>query len=341
MKILFDNQCFYLHGKGGISRYIANLIKSLQKIEGVEVIFQPHQVYEFFAHDKSFKTISIKGYNRFKLERNKKRDLAFVRENIDKVDWYFPTYYHPDFIQFLGKTPTALIIHDMIHEVLPNESNNADLHSSWKKAYIEKSSKYFTVSDNTKADLNHIYPATLDKTYIIYPGFFFEDIKSTPIVIPEKYFLYVGGRSFYKNFEMLLDKKVIDLCSTIVCVGGGQFSAGEKKKIKSLTAINHFIHLRPNQSELRFLYENASAYISTSKYEGFGLPVLEAIECGTKLILRDTKIYREITQNNAAYFSDAESLVEVLKDENNEQPQINTAEYNWNKSAQKLVDLLV
>lgn len=337
MKILFDNQCFYLHGKGGISRYISNLISELRKIPDIEIIFQDNAIYNYFVKNTPYKKVQFKGLNRLNLELNKVKDYNFVRKHINKVDWYFPTYYDPKFLKFTTSTKTGLIIHDMIHELLPNEVVNAENVKKMKSDFIKTATKYFVVSNQTGSDLNSIFQNTINHTDTIYPGLAFSDVKSEIIPLPNKYALYVGNRKGYKNFNFILNKLFFNSIEHLVCVGGGQFNDYELKQIKELGIANQIIHLTPNQSQLKHIYTNAYFFISTSKYEGFGLPVLEAMEHNLPLVLWNSDIYKEVSQNSALYYQTIEELQTQIKNIDNFKISYNTNGYAWNKTAKKII----
>jgi glycosyltransferase involved in cell wall biosynthesis len=334
MRILFDNQCFYLHGKGGISNYIAHLIFNLNKLDGVEVVFQGHPVYDFFIESKEVNSKNIRGLNRLKLERDKKRNLKFVKNNIDKVDYYFPTFYHPDYIPFIDQSNSAIIIHDMIHEKFPEISANSKKYSEWKRAFIKKGKLFFTVSNETLKDLKEIYTETNILGHVIYPGKSFGEIK---VEKPNKgqYYLFVGNRGGYKNFEILHDRELLASIEKLVLVGGGPLSDEEKNALKSIEVEHH----NPNEKELVGLYNSANALLSTSIYEGFGLPLVEAMECKTPIIVYDTPVAREVTLNEANYFSSNTELLALLvhKDLKMFQGEI---PYSWEESSKRIFSIL-
>lgn len=312
MRILFDNQCFYLHGKGGISRYISNYIESLKNQKGVEVIFKGHAVFDFFAENKDFKQTDIRGLNRIRLELEKRKDLKFIRKHIAEADIYIPTFYQPEFLPFFEKAETKVILHDFIHEKFPDQTQNAQLNAEWKKKYIENASSLITVSNSTKEDLLRIYPNVFKEIEVKYPVSNLISLKSEKIDLAESYHLYVGVRKGYKNFDFLIRPAIFEKIEQLVLVGGKNLSKEELNRIKSIGVENKITHIFPTDSQLKYIYENAEALISTSLYEGFGLPLLEARECGTKILAYDTKVSREVGGPNCQFFSSEKELMALL-----------------------------
>ena len=104
-----------------------------------------------------------------------------------------------------------------------------------------------------------------------------KNIINYKIDLPEIFFLYVGSREGYKNFKLLV--KAVSLSNNlnkikIVCFGGGKFSQAE---INKYNLNNNFINLQGDDNLLAYLYTKALALVNTSKYEGFGITNVEAM----------------------------------------------------------------
>ena len=86
-------------------------------------------------------------------------------------------------------------------------------------------------------------------------------------------------------------------------VGGGSLNIKENSLIKSLNIIDR-VELRSKVSdkELAFLYKNAIVFIFPSLYEGFGIPVLEAMQCGCPTLLSNNSSLPEVGGDAAVYF---------------------------------------
>jgi glycosyltransferase involved in cell wall biosynthesis len=148
---------------------------------------------------------------------------------------------------------------------------------------------------------------------------FFEGNHIQQPCVTKPYFLYVGNRRSYKNFGRLLAAfgqsglaRVFDL--RVISPGGG-FSADEAARVEQYQ-LRDSIQLQTNADErtLRESYANAVALIYPSEYEGFGLPVIEALASGTLVAASDVASMPEVGGDVAFYFDprSAESIADSL-----------------------------
>jgi glycosyltransferase involved in cell wall biosynthesis len=204
---------------------------------------------------------------------------------------------------------------------------------------LERATKVVAVSENTAKDLCDFYQVPPEKVRVIYNGIG-EELCSTPsseslksvrarYAIPSgDYILYVGGSDSRKNLERLFEafsillKKIKPL--TLVLTGG--MGRGGKEiygRISALGLERHVVltgHL-PTQ-ELRLLYSGARLFAYPSLYEGFGIPVLEAMACGVPVMTSDTSSLPEVAGNAACLIDPydiqamAEAMEKILEDKN-------------------------
>jgi len=120
------------------------------------------------------------------------------------------------------------------------------------------------------------------------------------------YLLYVGGRfRGYKNFQRVLDAfaKVADRYDLMLVVAGADWSRAERPIIDACAARQRIVLIeQPDNDLLRALYNFASAFVFPSLWEGFGLPLLEAMACGTLIIASATEVFQEVAGNVPLYF---------------------------------------
>jgi len=172
----------------------------------------------------------------------------------------------------------------------------------------------------------------------------------------KNFILYVGNREKTKNLFRLikaveiLRKEDFDLELVIV---GRKFKKYDKidKKILSYGSwIKIFYDV--SEEELVKFYNACELYVQPSLNEGFGLPVVEAMRCGCCCVLSDIPIFREITDNKGIYFNpyDVNDMVEkirvVLNDERlkieiTQQSLKRILEFNWLKSSEKILKILL
>ncbi len=120
------------------------------------------------------------------------------------------------------------------------------------------------------------------------------------------YLVHVGNRKNYKNFRMILKAycRAVPGTDRHLLVLGGQQSFGEEEVDWIFSAhLQDRIHFLPqvDDATLRLAYAGADALVHASRMEGFGIPVIEALACGTGLILSDIPVYREIAEGYASF----------------------------------------
>jgi glycosyltransferase involved in cell wall biosynthesis len=124
--------------------------------------------------------------------------------------------------------------------------------------------------------------------------------------LPENYILFVGNRDFYKNFGNFILavepplKEHKDLF--LICAGGGIFTKEEEKFFQSKQVESKILHKDADDKTLATLYANALAFIFPTLYEGFGIPVLEAMNCDCPVIMSNTSSLPEVGGDAAVYF---------------------------------------
>ena len=213
---------------------------------------------------------------------------------------------------------------DLIHELFPNDFPQQDLTANYKAILIEKATLIIAISENTKRDIIKRYGIDKKDINVIYlaPSLSNLTPKKPECQLPKKYLLYVGLRNGYKNFESFIyaSKKILlnDRELGIICTGH-PLTFNEKQLFDNLEISAQLKYLFVNDCELKYLYQNAIAFVFPSKYEGFGIPILEAFACGCPALISSGSSMDEIGGDAAHYFnpfdqdSIAASINEVLK----------------------------
>jgi len=327
VKVLFDHQVFSYQQTGGVSRYFAELFRGLLEF-GCQVHAGFRQTVNQYLLNDQGKGIVPTQFSDFlggRQFKGKNKLLYFLnsmksRRVLAKSDYdvFHPSYYDPYFLASLGNKPFVLTIHDMIHELFPDTVSDAASVQLRKRLLAEKAAAVIAVSEHTRQDIIRILGLPAEKVHVIYHGNSLapEYVKADPSVVQGlalkgPYMLYVGGRSGYKNvsvvWESLFKLQAEFPGLHLVHVGGGGFSGEERATLDGLN-IQHLVHhTGASDAQLAGLYLDAQALVYPSRYEGFGLPLLEAMAWGCPVIAAQASCLSEIG-GDAAQYVDPENV---------------------------------
>ena len=282
MKIVLDNIVFCLQRAGGISVYWTELLSRLKDKE--HCYFFHSQNNNIFGSNLKFKNVDYEI-----LPTKLLRYLPFTKQ-LPSKSIFHSSYYR---VSLQKDVVNITTVHDFTYEYFKSGLPRR-VHSWQKSMAIKKSDGIICVSENTKNDLLNLYPDINHKLIrVIYNGVsedFYPDIKATdsleklfPDLVNKKYLLFIGDRSAYKNFDVVVEvlKGLKDFC--LVIVGGGGLNPKELGFISLIeTRVYHFQGI--DSQSLNVLYNNAFCLAYPSSYEGFGIPVLEAMRAGCPVI---------------------------------------------------------
>ena len=314
LKVFFDHQKFTTQRYGGISRYFATLIDHIRQdpalgYETGVVFSRNHYLPDRHAllnNPLARRFLSMGPLSRRIYELNQAHCVRLLKAN--DFDIFHPTYYDPYFLEYLKK-PLVVTIHDMTYERLPEYFWARDPLTRQKRQNIERADLIIAISEATKHDLLDLYPAlNPEKVRVVYHGIdLATPLRVSPVrEVPPDYLLFVGDRSGYKNFYLLLEAFGVLArrypALHLVLAGGGGLEVAEREAIARAGLTARITHHHATDAELTALYQNAALFIYPSLYEGFGLPILEAFRAHCPMLLSDTACFREIAAEAAAYF---------------------------------------
>lgn len=304
IRVQFDHQIFRIQEAGGISRYFVELARAF--IENPEIGIEPVFNFKYTSNKHLYEAFPDMGFKLVKgfLGANLLKVLAFFpNRTAPQVDCIHYTFYLPRFTIKKSDTPTVTTLHDMIPELLGATPGFGNPHFS-KVRYLRESTAVISVSKSSAEDFQKLVTQPRQDLRVIPHGTSLTHKISQSKITPERNFLFVGKRSGYKD-GMLLIKALGRMQNPEVKVtflGGGSLNNQEKKTIFDYGLESQVTHLNPTDDELAVLYANATALISTSRFEGFGLPVLEASLLKCPLILSKIRPYEELLGSSAFYF---------------------------------------
>lgn len=264
-------------------------------------------------------------------------------------DLYHPTYYEDPVPTLRAKR--VLTVHDMIHELFPGRFPG-DRTADHKRIAVERADQIIAVSESTKQDLMRILGTPPERIQVIYHGNSLRAPAGNRPPVPNPYVLFVGSRSAYKNFDRVLeafarsDRMTRDF--HFVCFGGPPFRSEESKRIRELRLHQRVLHLSGPDTTLATLYKNAVFFIFPSLYEGFGIPILEAMFYGCPVLCSNRSSLPEVAGDATRLFDpqSVECMTDAMEDVayNSEtrhalaeKGPIQEAKFSWHRCAQQTI----
>lgn len=229
----------------------------------------------------------------------------------ESADLLISTYYTTAI-----NTPSVFMAYDMIPEVL--EWNLE--HPSWQQKHyaIRQAVSYIAISQNTARDLVKFFPEIELESITVAPCGIKENFSpatSQEIVnfkqkygIHKPYFILVGVSSNYKNSDLFF--QAFSNLSTkqgfeVICVGKSLLEETQFRAYTSGTVVHQ---LPLTDEDLIAAYSGAVALVYPSKYEGFGLPILEAMACGCPVITCANASIPEVAGTAVLYVDDSNPI---------------------------------
>lgn len=319
------------HNVRGIGSYTKNLINSLTKTD--------------------------KGL-RFELFDNS------VPPNADLVHYpYFDLFFHT--LPLRKHTKRIVTIHDITPLIFPEHFPNGikgKINLLLQKAALKNTDFVICDSESTKKDIISFFHYPKEKMKVIYlaPDSVFQkkgmkDLQKAAekYKLPEKFILYVGDVNWNKNLEGLL--KAVSIAKTTLVMVGSALEQKDLPEVKDIDATISKLGIQKNiiktgfipAIDLVLIYNLASATVLPSFYEGFGLPVLESMACGTPVICSNNSSLAEISGQLVQYCKPndpkdiAQKIVENLKLSKNERDLlsekliVHAKKFSWEKTAKE------
>jgi glycosyltransferase involved in cell wall biosynthesis len=353
MKIAFDARVISdkMHG---MARYAYNLILNLAQIdaENKYVLISGNEILNKLC--EKHKNVSIVKCNAplYSLREQIQIPLILRKEKPDL--FHSPTFSTPMF----SPCKTIITVHDLIHLVFGGYFHK--LYYRFLASRVKKYPYWITsVSEYSKKDITNSLGISRDKVFVTHIGV---ESKFCPNIDEsskkERYILFVGNSKPHKNLIGVLNafnlaSQKSDFSHFLTLVGINENDVSQLVKTERLDPqLNKKIIIYPqcSEKELIQLYQSADLFLAPSLLEGFGLPMLEAMACGTPVITSNCSSIPEVVGNGAILVDpkNTKAMADWINDVLNEnaireemiQKGIERAKmFSWEKTARKTLEL--
>jgi glycosyltransferase involved in cell wall biosynthesis len=361
MKVIYGHDVFTEQEYGGVTRYFSEIIQRINKSDfELEIIsglyFNEYLKYLHFGDDYQINGLAINKNliaNKYSLRSINEVYQSILLKDLKNVV-YHQTYYSPFPIR--KNLKAVVTVHDMVHEIFPEMFHKFNVTSYSKRTSCNRAEKIIAVSQSTKNDLINIFNIDPSRVEVIYHGSNFSEIFKDiePRQDESPYLLFVGKRQGYKNFDRILKifarSQSISTYFKLICFGGGSFTREEIQKIEEYK-LNDIVHHQSGpDSILAQYYRSARALIYPSLYEGFGIPLLEAMSMYCPVICSNSSSLPEVAADAAEYFDpketeDMQAILEktlfddLLLSQLSQRGFLRQQQFKWDKTAGQTLNL--
>ena len=350
----------------GIGTYIRNLVAALGKVD------QENQYVLFVGQDGSEELDSLPDNFRMVIERSpsySSRELIALSWRLfrQKVDLYHSTHY---VLPAVVPCKAVVTIHDIIHLLYPEFLPSA-LAFFYAQRMIKRSlsrgDRIIAVSQNTKSDLMDYFKVDGRKIRVVYSGVtdaFRQKIDSSVIddwlkklELRRPYLLFVGNPKPHKNLDNVIRayaraREIFDFDADLVCVGdrtGQDFKIRQRAEQLGISERIRLVGHVPDEA-LPALYQGATLFVFPTLYEGFGLPIIEAMASGVAVVTSNTSSLKEIAEGYGHLVNPLDvdeigrAIAQCMADENHRKVLADLGhkraqEFLWTRTAEQTLDV--
>lgn len=378
MRIAIDGNEANITNRVGIGRYAYELIQHLYQLvtQGktenitidiyIDIYLKQPQLPDFPPEGKEWRYVVI---GPTKLWTQVGLPIHLFRTSRRPDVFFTPTHYGPRF----SPVPNVIAIMDLSFIHYPELFTLKDLHqlTHWTNYSVKQAAKIVTISQFTKEDILNTYSRSSEDVVVTYPGYDLELFypRSTEQIkemkkrfgLEKNYLLYVGTLQPRKNLIRLIEAFELYLAESpdidleLVLAGKQGWMYQDILTRVGRSSLKERIHILDfiADKDLPALYSGAGCFILPSFYEGFGLTAIEAMACGTPVVVSNTSCLPEIVGEAGIYVdpSDSSSIAagfnEVLNFNKRERQAIikkgleEVKRFGWQKCAQETLEILI
>ena len=340
----------------GIGRYVSNLAQAM--------------VPQLANDERLVLLIDSSRPSRWQLPAQSGRGVQWVETAVSPFSlsqqWHIPrllkqlgadVYHSPYYLMpYAPGVPTVLTFYDLIPQFFPQYSSfRARLFvRQTTRLALRTAYQIIAISEATRRDLLAHYPVPSERVTTVSlaadPHFQLQSAVEMARVrqkydLPTRYVLYLGSNKPHKNLLNLIKGwALLDTDVTLVIAGSWNNQYPQAKE--AAAAVNKRIIFlgTVDENDLPSLYARATVFVFASLYEGFGLPVIEAMACGTAVACSNTFSLPEVGGDAVAYFDPAKPqeiatiLQHLLQDDSyrdglREKGLIQARKFSWEKTA--------
>ena len=361
MDVVVDGEIYCTQAHGGISRYFNEIFPRMCDIEKnlhINLLIRGKLIQPLPEHSHIYPHAILRVVSRLQ-SRCIWRPLESISDSLIDHFWIEPMrdkIWHSTYYTMPRKWngPSVVTVHDMTFEMFPDIYNGPqfDRFRERKRKCIVDADAVICVSETTRQEMQLSYGIDLDSVHIIHHACSDVFRQKEQCKGPHKmsdgrpFLLYVGSRSDYKNCSVLLEayKKWSKNDEVELLFVGKPWTTPEKQYLSDL-GVNDKVRLQTGVGDeaLCCLYNQAVGFVYPSLYEGFGIPLLEAMNCGCPVIASRIPSTIEVAGDCPIYFeaSDVEGLMRAFdkahkQGKNSKYTQrglIKANSYSWNKAA--------
>ncbi len=270
--LILDGIVFSLQRHGGISVYVRQLLARLAR-DRIATTLTLHE--PLLQAAPAFDALQLQYQSARWLERYRRCELPHA------AAVFHSSYYRRPSV---AATPSVVTVHDFTYERCHSGARRW-VHSAQKFAAIRAAQTVICISHATRDDLLELVGETPGQALHVIHNGVDEAFAPLPWVAPERAFvLFVGQRGGYKNFDLALRAMAHLPELELICVGGGALRPDELAAVPPAVRrqVQHLGFV--TDTELNRLYNQAVCLLYPSRYEGFGIPVIEAMSAGCPVL---------------------------------------------------------